>query len=261
MAIVEVNSITKSLRGTLGKLVFRQVNGQVIVTPKPRRRKKQTEQQRENRMKFQAAARWARSVTRDPKMKLHYQRIADKMKLPNAYTAALSDYLRKSKNAADIHISSTLPQTNITASEAIGDLMGSKNSSDSGANDLKIPMKEKPKRACYESRNAQFTSPITERIIHGTARWQPWLMNQRSHHVKRDEEVFKLPIGNGQLSSQWPVVQNSCDLKVVPHVSEVVILQLLYEMIYRCDHPPIAIRLTENYVRQLISKFNFLSFV
>ena len=95
MATVSFNSITKGFGGSIGNLVFRQVRGKTIVTGKPRAPKKQSEQQRTNRLKFKQASRWAKATVNDPEKKAYYLRMAKKLKLPNAYTAAISDYMRK----------------------------------------------------------------------------------------------------------------------------------------------------------------------
>ncbi len=95
MATVSVNSITKGFEGSIGDMVFRQVYGKTIVTGKPRSPRKESEQQRDNRLKFRSASAWAKATVQDPEKKAYYQRIAKKLKLPNAYTAAISDYMRK----------------------------------------------------------------------------------------------------------------------------------------------------------------------
>jgi hypothetical protein len=95
MATIQTNSIASGLRGSLGNLVFRQVHGKTIVSGKRDGKKKQSELQRENRSRFQSAAYWAKSQMLDPEKKAYYWRKAKKLKLPNAYTAAVSDYMRK----------------------------------------------------------------------------------------------------------------------------------------------------------------------
>jgi hypothetical protein len=75
--------------------VFRQLRGKTIVAKKPKEIKKQSEQQRENRSRFKNAAAWAKSQMLDKNKKTYYWRIAKKLKLPNAYTAAVCDYMRE----------------------------------------------------------------------------------------------------------------------------------------------------------------------
>jgi hypothetical protein len=95
MAIVRMNAITKGISGSIGNIVFRQYYGNTVIAGKSQIRKKQSEQQRENRNRFKAATYWAKAQMLDPEKKAYYWRKAKKLKLPNAYTAAISDYMRK----------------------------------------------------------------------------------------------------------------------------------------------------------------------
>jgi hypothetical protein len=95
MAIVQTNSMTKGISGAIGNLVFRQLRGKTIITSKPKQRAKQSDQQRNNRSRFRSASAWAKTQMLDPQKKAYYWRKAEKLKLPNAYTAAVSDYMRK----------------------------------------------------------------------------------------------------------------------------------------------------------------------
>lgn len=92
-------------RGTLGKLVFRTIRGKVVMSVKPNMpsSEKQSELQKLNRDKFRIAASYARRVMHDPVMKAFYWKQAKKLKLPNAYTAAIKDYMCKTKvHAVDL---------------------------------------------------------------------------------------------------------------------------------------------------------------
>jgi hypothetical protein len=95
MATVRLNAVTKGMSGSIGNLMFRQTYGRTIVSAKPRPSKKQSEQQRVNRSRFKMATGWAKAQMLDPDKKAYYWRKAKKLKLPNAYTAAISDYMRK----------------------------------------------------------------------------------------------------------------------------------------------------------------------
>ena len=75
--------------------MFRQVRGKTILSGKGSSSRKQSALQRENRQKFKQASRYAKAVMLDADKKAYYWRKAKKLKLPNAYTAALSDYMRK----------------------------------------------------------------------------------------------------------------------------------------------------------------------
>jgi hypothetical protein len=96
MAIVTNNPLVNGLSGMLGQtLVFKNLRGQTVVASRPRPAKTQSEQQRQNRSKFRQAATWAKTVLLDPQKKAYYQQKARKLQLPNAYTAAITDYMRK----------------------------------------------------------------------------------------------------------------------------------------------------------------------
>ncbi len=57
-------------------------------------RSKPSDRQRLNQSKFKDAAVWAKRVLEDPLQKEHYQQQAAKSGLPNAYTAAIAEYMR-----------------------------------------------------------------------------------------------------------------------------------------------------------------------
>jgi hypothetical protein len=97
MAKVTGNILTSGLRGKIGQLlVFRRVNGKTIVSHAPRKpdKSKETAAQRKSRSTFKEASRWAKIVLLDPDQKTYYQQRAKTLKLPNAYTAAIKDYMR-----------------------------------------------------------------------------------------------------------------------------------------------------------------------
>jgi hypothetical protein len=90
------NILTKGLSGMVGKqLVFRTWNGKTFISVAPKKPKKQSPLQKENRSKFKMATVFAKSMMKDPVKKAEYKEIAKKLKLPNAYTAAITEYMRK----------------------------------------------------------------------------------------------------------------------------------------------------------------------
>ncbi|MBT1702239.1 hypothetical protein [Chryseosolibacter indicus] len=95
MAIITHNSLTKGARGAFGSVMFRQVRNKTIMSAKPSPPEKQSEGQRRNREKFRSATIYAKHVLLDPQKKAYYQHKARKLKLPNAYTAAITEYMRK----------------------------------------------------------------------------------------------------------------------------------------------------------------------
>ena len=96
MAISKNNPITRGLSGMLGgTVVFRNFHGKTIMAKRPTRTGKQSELQRENRNRFREATVFAKASVKDPQKKAYYEDKAKKMKLPNAYTAAITDFMRK----------------------------------------------------------------------------------------------------------------------------------------------------------------------
>ena len=95
MATLRNNDLVEGLSGSIGGLVFRQYNGKTILSCKGQAPRKQSEQQRENRNKFKSASLYAKRMMLDADKKAYYWHKAKKLKLPNAYTAAICDYMRK----------------------------------------------------------------------------------------------------------------------------------------------------------------------
>jgi hypothetical protein len=90
------NNLTRGLSGMVGgQMVFRTWNGKTYLSNAPSKPKKQSKRQKENRMKFKEATAFAKSMMLDPAKKAEYKAIADKLELPNAYTAAITEYMRK----------------------------------------------------------------------------------------------------------------------------------------------------------------------
>jgi hypothetical protein len=97
MAVVQNNPIIEGLSGQFGSLLFRQVRGKTLIAPMPKvnKKRKQSEAQRATRSKFRLATKFARKAMNDPEQKQFYAVRAKKLKLPNAYTAAITDYMRR----------------------------------------------------------------------------------------------------------------------------------------------------------------------
>lgn len=98
MATVSNNIILKGFRGRLGDmLVFKTMRGKTHVSMPARKpdKKKESAAQRNTRVTFRQATEWAHRILLDPEQKAYYQKRAKAMKLPNAYTAAITDYMRK----------------------------------------------------------------------------------------------------------------------------------------------------------------------
>jgi len=100
MATVATNVLINGLSGKVGNaLLFRTMYGKTIVSAVPRKpdKKKESEAQRHTRSTFQQATRWAQTILHDAEKKAYYQQRVRALKLPNAYTAAITDYMRKAK--------------------------------------------------------------------------------------------------------------------------------------------------------------------
>jgi hypothetical protein len=96
MALVRNNIVTEGISGMLaGKLVFRSYQNKTVVSARPRKPTKESKQQRENRNKFKEAATWAKEQMKFLEVKSAYQIKAKELGLPNAYTAAVTEYMRK----------------------------------------------------------------------------------------------------------------------------------------------------------------------
>jgi len=98
MAIVKNNPIINGISGKLGdSIVFKQVRGKTIMCNRPPKPLTQSEPQKETRNRFRKASEWAKNILLDAEQKAYYQKKARKLKLPNAYTAAIADYMRSAK--------------------------------------------------------------------------------------------------------------------------------------------------------------------
>jgi hypothetical protein len=98
MATIRTNPLIEGLSGMLGQsIVFKNLRGKTIITSRPSPPKKQSELQKANRSKFRQATYYAKAAMLDAEKKAYYQKKAKKLKLPNAYTAAITDYMRPVK--------------------------------------------------------------------------------------------------------------------------------------------------------------------
>lgn len=96
MAIVRENDLTEGLSGRFGKkIVFKQWKGRTIATRKARKPQKESALQRQNRDRFREATAYAKQCMADPKKKAYYLHKAKTLELSNAYTAAITDFMRK----------------------------------------------------------------------------------------------------------------------------------------------------------------------
>jgi hypothetical protein len=90
-----MNALLHGLSGKFGDvIVFKTMRGRTFATKPAVQPTVQSAQQKENRSRFRLASQWAKSVLLDPERKAYYRKKAHKLKLPNAYTAAVADYMR-----------------------------------------------------------------------------------------------------------------------------------------------------------------------
>src|SRR6218665_2894332 len=120
MASISSNPITSGLSGRLGdSLLFKTVRGKTFVSTIPRASSKaESAAQRSTRVNFREASNWAQLILLDPERKAYYRQRAKALRLPNAYTAALTDYRRKvnfvqSRNGNTVTHSITKPGFNL----------------------------------------------------------------------------------------------------------------------------------------------------
>lgn len=114
MATLGSTSIIHGISGSMGGLLFRQMNGKTIVSVKSSAPRKQSEMQRQNRDKFRRASFWAKHILSTyPEKKSYYQNIANKLNLPNAYTAAICEYMRKATPKATNRSSFVAKKNNV----------------------------------------------------------------------------------------------------------------------------------------------------
>jgi hypothetical protein len=96
MAISKNNPLTHGASGMIGgTLVFRSWNGKTFMYNRPKKPTKESLVQKENRQKFKMASNFAKRMMQDPLKKEEYKQLAKTMNLPNAYTTAVTEYMRK----------------------------------------------------------------------------------------------------------------------------------------------------------------------
>ena len=100
MSIATNQSLLRGTHGKLGDLIIREVKGRTIISRLPNPNRPQTALQKRNRNQFKEAAAFAKAAMNDPEIKEYFRREAERRKLPNAYTAAVSFKLKDLKTQA-----------------------------------------------------------------------------------------------------------------------------------------------------------------
>src|ERR1700760_1944957 len=86
----------RGFRGGTGDFIFRNYNGKTVVSLRPvYRNETNTEARRKARDHFREATFFAQHAMESVEKKSYYAQKARQLKLPNAYTAAITDYLRR----------------------------------------------------------------------------------------------------------------------------------------------------------------------
>jgi hypothetical protein len=90
------NPVLQGARGRVGALVFRQFRGRTVVSARPKPDKSLPSAAKQaTRANFRDAAAYSQKCMKVPDLKAYYLERAQTLGLPNAYTAALTDYMRK----------------------------------------------------------------------------------------------------------------------------------------------------------------------
>jgi len=94
MSKTDIHAPFNTFSGTIGKLVYREVDGKTIVALRPKRRKgPPSEAALAHQQRFKRASRWAKAVLLDDEKAPFYRALGKKMKI-TAYAAAMSDFLK-----------------------------------------------------------------------------------------------------------------------------------------------------------------------
>ena len=98
---IATSPLHRNFKGAIGDFIFRTYNGKTVVSLRPvYKNETNTEARRKSRGNFREAANYASYAMLNIKLKAYYTQKAKQLKLPNAYTAAITDYLRKAKAKA-----------------------------------------------------------------------------------------------------------------------------------------------------------------
>jgi len=98
---IATSLLHRGLKGAVGDFIFRNYNGKTVISVRPvYKNETNTEARKQARGRFRDATDFASYAMVIKKLKVYYTQKARQLKLPNAYTAAITDYLRKAKVVA-----------------------------------------------------------------------------------------------------------------------------------------------------------------
>jgi hypothetical protein len=94
---ISSSMLHRGFSGTIGDLIYRNYNGKTVVSLRPFYKNETNTEAQDGAGKFREATNFASKAMADEKLKAYYMQKAKQLKLPNAYTAAITDFLRKAK--------------------------------------------------------------------------------------------------------------------------------------------------------------------
>jgi hypothetical protein len=95
MGIVKNNNFTRGISGAVSHdMVFRKYKQKTSVYIKTERESELTDKEKAQRSKFVEASVYGKSIKSNPALEAEYKAWADDRDLPNAYAAAVSDFLK-----------------------------------------------------------------------------------------------------------------------------------------------------------------------
>jgi hypothetical protein len=95
MGIVKNNNFTRGISGAVSHdMVFRKYKKKTSVYIKTERESELTDKEKAQRSKFVEATVYGKSIKDNPALEAEYKAWADERDLPNAYAAAVSDFLK-----------------------------------------------------------------------------------------------------------------------------------------------------------------------
>jgi hypothetical protein len=102
MALVN-NPMLQGASGTVGQFVYRQIHGKTFVSAKAKPNKSTPSAAKQaTRTNFRDATVYSKECMKNPSLKAQYWAMAKELNLPNAYTAAVTDYMRRLKSLAQV---------------------------------------------------------------------------------------------------------------------------------------------------------------
>ena len=91
-----MNALVNGMHGKIGKnLIVRTLRGKIVASQAPKKPQYESAEQRKNRDRFRDASAYAKRMMNIPERKVYFQKKAAILGLPNAYTAAITEFMRR----------------------------------------------------------------------------------------------------------------------------------------------------------------------